>query len=1342
MSKKASIGSLILAMAFLPLLAFQLKISGFAISTVTGTNTSLSIWDDTDNGLSKYTYNTNCNLAWKTESYWNVHFFANYTKISGEPINSSEGNCKIRFDENNNGVYSSWYNMNYNESSKLWEYNRSFTAKGLLDWQVNCTTTLSNYENLNTSNVVEIKNSEPCIFGKGPGGNLQSFSCYEDSVCYYNFTKNCSDDDLNDILEYKIDKINNETPTNFPWFSMTDGIIKINATFDNETGSFDLALIVGDTPIEDTGTAQDTATLPVTITAVNDKPVFTALPGLTENATEDQWFNFTVTATDEENNTPFYFNLTFVNCSLASWSSRTNCTLFSIDEQTGYISFLPSNDDVGIYWINFSVTDSGTPNATTYQLVTFEVINSNDPPIFTYVCDSERNATEDVAFECYINASDEDENQSLTFISNYSWFTFNNSKAMITVNVTNGTANALVSFTPNDTAVGNHSVKIIVEDSQNSQNQTTISFFVNNTLDNPKIYPLDNKTCFVNITCITYVNASDDDLFITEEGKSIYNESLNFSDNSTLFDIQKISEVYNGSSNVVVGLINFTPTSNDVGSYAINITVTDKTSLTNSTLFILTIENNTLPVWNESKAYSFNLTEDQNFFLNISDYVTDYDNDTITFYASPSSFPSFNLTADGIMNFTPSDVDVNIHSVEIKASDGKGNSSHFFTFNVSNVNDEPILENISDIETQETNETLIYFYARDDDLLIENKTIYNETLTFTKEIINLTGTYRDLFNITVLNVTGNKTYALINFTPVQEDVGNYTVNITVKDISNLTDFKTFNLVILDINNTPVFTETIGNQIAGVNIPFSLNITAKDEDNDVITFYSNTSWFTFNNSETTISVVPKNKIARATVSFTPSSSVAGTHEIKITVSDGNSNSSQSFSLKVYDQPVIVGMNCHNVSENETFSCNGLINQAITEPVNCTLKLGNKVNSTSCSLGNFNLTLKTNFTDEGTYTAIVNVSNPFFYSTANETVSINHGNAPPEFLKDISDIEISGTSTTINLSEYFYDIDHYDVRYNQTMNFSWKQFGNRTACENDVGEISILNINVSSPDTKYYLATFSTDESASAIVKITAIDSENENYNVSSNCFLVNFTVAAQQTTPIGGGGGGRKEEKPVTIRILTPGPISLDALGRITVPIKVENTGEVDLHSIALYALAKRKDIKLKLSKTEIELLKPKEVEEINLTIIANALDVIDIETTEIEIFANVTKPKVEDSAKILLSLIEHNREQRLKAEEKQKLLKEYITSNPECLELEEALEEASKAFKERNYSKAIELAENAIQACKSIVGKEVSIEKPEVLRWPFFTFILIVISIALFIIVFSSYYFKKRKKFK
>jgi len=58
-----------------------------------------------------------------------------------------------------------------------------------------------------------------------------------------------------------------------------------------------------------------------------------------------------------------------------------NTTLFDIDKLTGMVRWRPSNDDVGVHMVNFTVSDGN--GGSDHELVSIEVINVNDPPVLT-----------------------------------------------------------------------------------------------------------------------------------------------------------------------------------------------------------------------------------------------------------------------------------------------------------------------------------------------------------------------------------------------------------------------------------------------------------------------------------------------------------------------------------------------------------------------------------------------------------------------------------------------------------------------------------------------------------------------------------------------------------------------------------------------------------------------------------------------------------------------------------------------------------------------------------------------------------------------------------------------
>ncbi len=1313
-----------LSIIFICFLMFIPVKSVLATNSSSTSNGSLTIWDTTESS-GRYTFGTTND---KNPDYWNVRFYANYTNGTGQNI--TDGNCSFRFKENLTG-YTGWQQSTYNESSGFYEYNRSFNYKGNITWQANCT---SSYENFTLTDYTGILNSPPEVTAKFMG-KLPEQNYVEDTVENYDFSINCTEDDYNDLssLIYGINNINNDTASNYPWFSinLNTGILTINASRDNESGSFNV-----DLRISDSEPTTDSATLPIMIIPVNDAPQINNLDEFM-NATENINYDLTIDATDEEDNTPFYYDVSFINCTTARWSPRdsTNCTLFSINETTGWINFTPDNNDVGVYTINFTVRDSGQTvepyNAFSSQLVIFEVINVNNPPELDYVCDNERNATEDHSFSCLINATDIDEDSNLTFHSNYSWFKFNNSENSITVNFSEGVSTAQVNFTPDDSAVGNWSVNITVEDSFGGLGLEVINFFVNNTPDNPTLLDIEDQEAFVGAIFTLYVNASDDDLLITD--KNVYNENITFTSNATeLFNITLL----NSSGNISIGLINFTPSDVDIGNHTIRVNITDQTGNSDYKLFALTIWNNSGPVWSNDTPTNQTATEDSAFFLNLSPYVYDPDNDSITFSSNASSeFPSFNLTSDGIINFTANDSDVGVHAILITVRDNKTTSaSKMFNFTVNNINDDPYITPINDIGTSQENETIFYIYAYDNDLII-NDSVYNETLSFNKTITNLTGSYRDLFNITVLSTVYNLTTAIVNFTPNRSDVGNYTINITVTDTSNLSAYVVFDISILEINHAPRM--SISNYAAGINNNFLQYIVAVDVDNDSITFTDNSTLFNISSVNETRS--GDITTAYAVINFTPNSSNAGIYYIQVNATDEeNATNSSVFRLKIYNAPYISYFDCSRGTSGRPLLYEGSSSlcmidaiQTIEESMNYNWFLDSISVQNDSGRDTKIWTYQPNFLSEGQHNLTVFVSNEYFTSRNSSTISVNHANAPPKFSGTIGNITVGGSSTSINLLTYFSDIDYYDKNYNQSINFTWEQY------DLDIN-LTVQGINISQEN---YTLTLESSINTSVYVLITAIDSDNSSLNVSSNYFLVDFTVEEEQQQEIrSSGGGSSTQTKIVSINVLVPEPITMYSIEEIRVPLKLVNDGDVTLNNINLSAYTKRKNVFLELNQTYFNSLGVGESESIQLIIKTNAMEVRDLESFEIDVSAQVSSPAVNDSVKILVNMLENNRALRLRSEEKNNFLNEFIASNPECLELKEILNQAEEAFKNADYNKSMELSEKAIQACKSLVnGREPNNILNKIKSGNnFYIYLIILLVIIVLLAAFSVYYNKKR----
>jgi len=128
----------------------------------------------------------------------------------------------------------------------------------------------------------------------------------------------------------------------------------------------------------------------------NDPPVFGIIGK--QNLVQGRAYQFNIPVNDDDLEIPGSGEvLTFTN---------DHTELFTIDPAQGSITFTPENEDVGIWEILITVTDS--EGESDQKLVIFEIENENDKPTIDYI--PTKQLTEDVLFEMDIVASDEDLN--------------------------------------------------------------------------------------------------------------------------------------------------------------------------------------------------------------------------------------------------------------------------------------------------------------------------------------------------------------------------------------------------------------------------------------------------------------------------------------------------------------------------------------------------------------------------------------------------------------------------------------------------------------------------------------------------------------------------------------------------------------------------------------------------------------------------------------------------------------------------------------------------------------------------------------------------------------------
>ena len=319
----------------------------------------------------------------------------------------------------------------------------------------------------------------------------------------------------------------------------------------------------------------------------------------------------------------------------------------------------------------------------------------------------------------------------------------------------------------------------------------------------------------------------------------------------------------------------------------------------------------------------------------------------------------------------------------------------------------------------------------------------------------------------------------------------------------------------------------------------------------------------------------------------------------------------------------------------------------------------------------------------------------------------------------------------------DIDNSDERYNHSINLSSGIMNSDCITAKNSSTMTVtLN-------SATLAATFYTTSTIAECFNITATDFQNASYNATSNKFIVNLTVNSPTTTPVpttgGGGGGGSTRKTPIALKIIMPEPMTMYTKDRLIVPISVLNNGSIDLYDISLSIATLPPGLVVLLSKTHFDKLTTKQKENIEMTVITNANAT---GTYEIILAGTSKSPIYTDSASFFLNLVDIGWKEKIKAQEKVIFLQELLLGNPECLELQEVLNQAKKEFENNNYKKSLELSETAIQACKYAVaskGKTVEIKNKSKLQD------LVLPALAglfVFLILYLIYHYAQRRMLK
>ncbi len=525
----------------------------------------------------------------------------------------------------------------------------------------------------------------------------------EDTQYTYNFN---SIDDIN--ATWTID-------SNATWLTINPSTGVLSGTPNNtHVGWFQVNVSV-----EDNTGSTDWFEFTVTVFNVNDAPNITTID--VNNTIEDELYNVTYHAEDID---PTGDTLT--------WSFSSDADWLDFNTSTGNLSGIPTNDDVGVFWVNITVSDGNDIDWTNFSL---EVINVNDAP--ELITDALPNAPEDEYYDFAFEAQDVDgPTLDWTIETNATWLIVNNTLGKI-----NGTPT-------NDDVGGDFWVDVNVHDGFLTASDN-FSLEVINVNDPPRITTEDDKTAYTNELYKVDYNAIDDDI--------VHGDLLTWSLNSNAGSWLTL--------NSTTGILKGTPTNQSIGEYYVNVTVNDGQGGIDFHNYTLTVEESLGPNQNPIITTIDVVSATVNVTYSV-DYAANDDRTPLAqltwFFATNATWLNFNITSK-VLSGKPQLSEVGKHWVNITVNDGDGGFDfHNFTIIVYSTANEPPMITTEDVTTAKVNVTYSVDYEATDD---------RTPINYLQWILKTNASWLSI----------DKKSGVLSGKPMAKDIATYWVNVSVTD---------------------------------------------------------------------------------------------------------------------------------------------------------------------------------------------------------------------------------------------------------------------------------------------------------------------------------------------------------------------------------------------------------------------------------------------------------------------------------------------------------------------------------------------------------------------------------
>lgn len=548
--------------------------------------------------------------------------------------------------------------------------------------------------------------------------------------------------------------------------------------------------------VSDGNGGRASTSLTITLTDANDSPAFLGAPysAAIDEGLSSGFTLLSASAIDDDSGDNLSYSL-----------SGTNNADFAISSSSGLITASKSLDyeTVPSYSLTISVSDS-TVTVTTSLTIT--VNNKNDGPAFTDAPYSAVVNEDDAGAAVYtVSATDEDTADSLSFYltgSDSADFVLDSSTGAVTL------ARALDYET-----ISSYFLSIIALDGNGGSATTNLNVTVNDLNDSPTFVTTSHSASIAeNLqtgTNVIQVKASDEDS----------GDSLTYSlsgTNSGHFTISSSTGLVTTAQPL---------DQETVGSYTLNVTVTDGTASVTEALSITVIDTNDAPLFTDA-PYAASVDENSTSIAVYKVSATDEDGDAMTFTLTGTGSVDFSLNpTTGVVTLAGSlDYETtSVYYLTVRACDSHGGvATTSLNVTVVDQNDSPQFlstpYSVNIGENLAVGTTVLKVLASDQDP--------SDSLTY-----SLSGTNNNHFTI------GSSTGVISTAQELnRENINSYSLTVSVSD-GSVTVSEGLNIGVVDANDAPAFSIAPYNVSVNENVNSGnvFTVTASDADGDTVSF---------------------------------------------------------------------------------------------------------------------------------------------------------------------------------------------------------------------------------------------------------------------------------------------------------------------------------------------------------------------------------------------------------------------------------------------------------------------------------------------------------------------------